>query len=410
MNPRVAEKIASAALIIYGPGTQHSSLFPSYLTTGLGEAIAANLSAMKVLVTNIQPDAEITGRNAVDLVERAVYFLRAKDRARIPAPFLVTHSLLNDPSVPESTKPYVPLGPTETIEDPRLVRIGNFEDGVSGRHDASRVLEPFIASIASHRERRRVAVLLSDTTSLNKVTQTLLEMVRGGIERVPLDVTVYYTATEPLDAALAARLPMDLVCLRDGERSFTAAARDGGFDFVLLFESSGMYRGEETVPLLSQLATGRLDAVWGSRRLSVRDIEESYRFRYSASTLGGFVSYVGSYALSLACLMFYGRYITDTLSGVRAIRAADVFDPRVDLTHKNANHILLSRLLRRKAEILEIPVRFVPLSPERVKRTSAFEGVRALLTLVTHRFRRPQPDSGSSAYASKSAPAGRPAK
>ena len=99
-----------------------------------------------------------------------------------------------------------------------------------------------------------------------------------------------------------------------------------------------MYRGEETVPLLSQLATGRLDAVWGSRRLSVRDIEESYRFRYSASALGGTISYLGSYALSLACLALYGRYITDTLSGVRAIRAADVLDPRVDLGHKNANH------------------------------------------------------------------------
>ena len=106
-----------------------------------------------------------------------------------------------------------------------------------------------------------------------------------------------------------------------------------------------MYRGEETVPLLSQLATGRLDAVWGSRRLSVRDIEESYRFRYSASALGGTISYLGSYALSLACLALYGRYITDTLSGVRAIRAADVLDPRVDLGHKNANHVLLSRLL-----------------------------------------------------------------
>ena len=106
--------------------------------------------------------------------DRAVYFLRAKDRSRIPTPFLVTHSLLNDPSIPESTKPYVPLGPTDTIEDPRLVRIGNYEDGVTGRHHAARVLEPFIASIASGRERRRVAVLLSDTSSLNKVTQTLL--------------------------------------------------------------------------------------------------------------------------------------------------------------------------------------------------------------------------------------------
>ena len=46
---------------------------------------------MKVLVTNIQPDAEITGSNAVDLVDRAVYFLQRKDRRRIPTPFLITH-------------------------------------------------------------------------------------------------------------------------------------------------------------------------------------------------------------------------------------------------------------------------------------------------------------------------------
>ena len=386
LNPRVAEKIASAALIIYGPGTQHSSLLPSYLTPGLGEAVAGNLTAMKVLVTNLQPDAEITGSNAVDLLERAVFYLRAKGRSRIPTPFLITHSLLNDPSVPEATRPYVPLGPTDTIEDPRLVRIGNYEDGVSGRHHAARVLEPFISSIVSRRERRRVAVLLSDTQSLNKVTQTLLEMVRGGIEHVPLDVTVFYAAPEPLDPTLAARLPLELRHLRDGEGAFAGAARDLGFDYVLLFESSGMYRGEETVPLLSQLATGRLDAVWGSRRLSVRDIEESYRFRYSASALSGTVSYLGSYALSVACLMLYGRYITDTLSGVRAIRAADVLDPRIDLGHKNANHLLLSRLLRRKAEILEIPVRFVPLAPDRVKRTSVLEGMRALATLVSRRF------------------------
>ena len=277
--------------------------------------------------------------------------------------------------MPEATRPYVPLGPTDTIEDPRLVRIGNYEDGVTGRHHAARVLEPFISSIVSRRERRRVAVLLSDTVSLNKVTQTLLEMVRGGIEHVPLDVTVFYTAPDPLDPSLAGHLPLELRYLRDGEHAFTAAARDRGFDYVLLFESSGMYRGEETVPLLSQLATGRLDAVWGSRRLSVRDIEESYRFRYSASVFAGTVSYLGSYALSLACLTLYGRYITDTLSGVRAIRAGDVFDPCVDLGHKNANHVLLSRLLRRKAEILEMPVRYVPLAPDRVKRTSTIEGI-----------------------------------
>lgn len=408
LNPRVAQKIAGADLIIYGPGTQHSSLFPSYLTPGLGDVIARNLAAMKVLVTNIQPDAEITGSNAVDLVDKAVFYLKAKGSARIPTPFLITHSLLNDPSGPEETRPYVPLGPTDSIEDPRLVRIGNYEEAGTGRHHAARVLEPFIASIVSRRDRRRVAVLLTDTDSLNKVTQTLLEMVRGGIAHVPLEITVFHSAREALDAPLAARLPFEVRHLRDGERSFAAAARDGAFDYVLLFESSGMYRGEEIVPLLAPLAPGRLDAVWGSRRLSVRDIEESYRFRYSASAVGGAISYLGSHALSLACLMLYGRYVSDTLSGVRAIRAADVLDPRVNLAHKNANHVLLSRLLRRKAEILEIPVRFVPLSPERVKRTSPLDGVQALTTLVTHRFIGSAPPATRPSLASESAAVERP--
>jgi hypothetical protein len=74
------------------------------------------------------------------------------------------------------------------------------------------------------------------------------------------------------------------------------------------------------------------------------------------------------------------------LSAVRAVRASDAFDTGIDLTDKQANHQLLSELLRRKAEILEIPVQFFPISPERVKRTSPFEGVQALATIVWRRF------------------------
>jgi len=388
LNPRLTEKIAAADLIIYAPGTQHSSLFPSYLTPGLSATIAANLSAIKLLITNIQSDAEITGSNAVDIIDRAVFYLKEKGRVTFPTPCLITHYLLNDPGHEDVSTPYVPLGPLDSIEDPRLVRIANYEEGVTGRHDAARVLSPFLEAIVNAERRKRIAVLLHDAGSTNKVVQTLLEMVRGGIERLPMDVTVFFSGSDALDATFTASLPFTVTRLTAGDRAFVPAARGGGFDYVALFESSGMYRGEDLVALASHLAIGRLDAVWGSRRLSVRDIQESYRLRYRKNVLLGAVSYIGSHALSLAYLFLYGRYISDTLSAVRAVRASDALETGIDVTDKQANHQLLSELLRRKADILEIPVQFFSISPERVKRTSPLDGLQALATIVWRRFAR----------------------
>jgi len=161
---------------------------------------------------------------------------------------------------------------------------------------------------------------------------------------------------------------------------------DGDFEYVALFESSGMYDGEDVPWLLSHL-TGRLDAVWGSRRLSVRDIEESLRVKYRHHTVLRTLSYVGSHLLSLLYLALYGRYVSDTLSGARAVRAADACRMALPLTHKRANQQLLSRLLRRKAEMFEVPVHFYSASPEQVKRTTVVDGIQSILGILWARVR-----------------------
>jgi len=385
VNPRLVESVSRADLIIYAPGTQHSSLFPSYLTTGLSAAIAANLRAIKLLVTNIQPDAEIRDSTAMQIIDRAVFYLKGKGRGTMPTPCLITHYLVNDPGRHEPDRAYVPLGPIDSIEDPRLVRIGNYEDGVSGRHDASRVLAPFLSALTAGAQQPTAAVFLYDGGSGNKIAQTLLEIVRGGIERMPVTLTVFF-ALSALEPAFLASLPFPVEMLPGGESEFHQRLRDGAFDYAVLFESSGMYRGEDLVAVAAQLSSGRLDAVWGSRRLSVRDIEASYRLRYRRTPLSGFISFVGSHLLSLAYLLLFGRYISDSLSGLRALRAADAASATVDLTETNANHHLLSRLLRRKADILEIPVQFFPMSPALVRRPRPLDGLRAFGIMLRHRL------------------------
>jgi 2-phospho-L-lactate transferase/gluconeogenesis factor (CofD/UPF0052 family) len=392
INPRLVDALASADLIIYAPGTQHSSLFPSYLTHGLSQAIAANLDAVKLLVTNIQTDAEITGSSAVDLIDRAVFYLREKDSSETPAPCLITHYLLNDPAHADTVSPYVPLGRLDSLEDPRLVRVGNYEAGASGRHDAAKVLAPFIQRfLARERSVQRVAVVLYETRSANKIAQTMLEMVRGGLRGLKVNVTVFHSSESGIDQELVQRLPFRVhragASPGDLDRDVLAAVRAGDFDYVILFDSSGMYNGEDVAGLASHLTLGRLDAVWGSRRLSVRDIEESYRLKYQKKALLGGISYFGSHMLSLLYLALYGRYVSDTLSAARAIRASDALALPCPLTSKVANHHLLPALLRRRAEMLEIPVQFFSISPDRVRRTSVFDGLMAVGIAVAGRLK-----------------------
>lgn len=382
INPRVVDRIREADLIIYAPGTQHSSLFPSYLTPGLSEAIAGNLHAIKLLITNIQPDAEIVDASAVDLIDRALFYLRDKGRLATPAPCLITHYLINDPAAGGTREAYVPLGAVESLEDPRLVRIGNYEDGVTGRHDAARVLAPFIASLLGPERALRVAVYLHDATSPDKLAQTLLEMVRGGVADLPLQLAALHDGP-PHDEAFAATLPFPVRRLAPAE--VTPALADGHFDYVVLFESSGMYRGEDVVGLVSQLLYLPLDAVWGSRRLSVNDIKEAIRLMYRRKWLPSTISALGSHVLSLLYLVLYGRYVYDSLSGVRAVRSRFFSTLQVPPGHKAANHQLLTALLRERAEILETPVRFFPIGPHQTRRTTVLDGLRAMGVIVSRR-------------------------
>jgi 2-phospho-L-lactate transferase/gluconeogenesis factor (CofD/UPF0052 family) len=390
LNARVARKVDAADLIVYAPGTQYSSLFPSYLTPGLGRHIAGNLKALKLLITNLQADAEIAGSSAVGLVDRALFYLTEKGSVPLPTPFLITHYLLNDPKQAETERPYVPLGQVDSFEDPRLVRIGFYEDGVTGRHDASKVLTPFVESLVRPTPRARIGVLPYDANSANKLTQTMLELARSLPEHA--DLTIFAARPAGLaDESFAGALPFAVRFAAnevEAEQRLRAAIAAGELDYVLLLESSGMYRGDDAAELIRYVEGGRLDAVWGSRRLSVRDIDRSYQQRRAEPALSRAVSRMGSHALSVGYLMLYGRYVADTLSGVRIIRAADAAVLPVSLLHKQVNQHLLGALMRRRADLLEVPVQFLPLSPDRVARTTIADGLASLGTMIGGRFTR----------------------
>ena len=97
VNLKVEESIKNADLIIYSSGTQYSSLYPTYLTKGLSEAIFSS-KALKVFLTNIVYDNEIPGFTAADQVVQAVYYLNRKNTLDFKPKDMIDVVVANDPS------------------------------------------------------------------------------------------------------------------------------------------------------------------------------------------------------------------------------------------------------------------------------------------------------------------------
>ena len=79
INSDALSAIYKADIIIYSPGTQYSSLYPTYLTEGLNTAIKSS-NALKVFITNILHDNETPGFNAVDQVKQACFYLQNREK------------------------------------------------------------------------------------------------------------------------------------------------------------------------------------------------------------------------------------------------------------------------------------------------------------------------------------------
>lgn len=93
---RVTQSIAQADIIIYSPGTQHSSLYPSYMTAGITDAIAANKRALKVFITNIGEDYETPSYDANDFIEGAIRYMRMGSEYDIAVSDLISFALVNN--------------------------------------------------------------------------------------------------------------------------------------------------------------------------------------------------------------------------------------------------------------------------------------------------------------------------
>ena len=69
------DSIINADIILFCPGTQHSSLYPTYMSNGFEKALIENVKCKKIFITNIGADYETPKYDAFDYLKGAYNYI-----------------------------------------------------------------------------------------------------------------------------------------------------------------------------------------------------------------------------------------------------------------------------------------------------------------------------------------------
>jgi 2-phospho-L-lactate transferase/gluconeogenesis factor (CofD/UPF0052 family) len=141
---RSTRAIKDADIIIYAPGTQHSSLYPTYLSRGITSSIADNYNAKKVFITNIGADYETPKYFADDYIYGAFKYLKLSESRPYQLDQLFSNILINKPKTKDA-KRYVQIRPEKLKNISALISVGNFEsDKNPGKHCGSKLAKKIL--------------------------------------------------------------------------------------------------------------------------------------------------------------------------------------------------------------------------------------------------------------------------
>jgi 2-phospho-L-lactate transferase/gluconeogenesis factor (CofD/UPF0052 family) len=400
INPRAREALLKADVIIYGPGTQHSSLFPSYMTEGVAEAIVANRDADKIFIGNIHRDYDIQQEDANQLARKFMHAMSRKGQLAVNWTDVVSHFFLQHPGEETDSElaRYVPFDRTTFPFPLETVRLKDWESE-GGGHGGGFVLDELRQIVQSRidvqleqvqhmvsivvpvlNEERTLEGVLKSLTALDfqplGMTKEIVVVDGGSTDRS-------YEIARSVRSARVFRLERPLgrgAALRLGIEK----ARG---NVIVFFPGDAEYLPEDLYTVVTPLVRSRFRAVFGTRAVKCTSLSEQLKSIYQNRRSLYLTSKYGGILLSVVTLLLYNRYISDVLSSVKAFDAALLRSLSLESNGRDLETEIVAKLSRRGEYMLELPVDYRPRTRAAGKKITVKDGLAALAALLRYRFR-----------------------
>jgi len=384
---------------VFGPGTQHSSLFPSYLTRGVVEAIVGNEGAAKPFVANIVYDHDIEKLSVDRLLDSFVHNMSRKGEVPVALANLVTRLFVQEHAGPlnRGTAQYVAYDRT-TLQGRTHVTELDFESS-GGRHVGGTIVDEILSVVQQAVDirlepyRHMVSIIVPALDEIRTIDQVLAELTRLDFSAQKMSKEIIVIDGGSSDGTLEAARTFDAVRVYSSPAAGRGAALRHGIDkargnVIVFFPSDGEYEVGDIPAVAAPVIANDYNLVFGSRSIKwVLDVDDQLAHIYPTE-LGRRLSKYGGRALSVLSLVLYNRFVSDPFSTLKAFDRAFLRGLELEADGVELEAEIIAKAGKKQEFILEVPVAYRPRSKAEGKKTTAKDGVATLARLVSERFRR----------------------
>ena len=358
LSQAAAEALAGADIILYGPGTQHSSLFPSYRIAGA--ALMAAPAPVKALVMNLESDNDIQDLTASDIADRALHYGAS-----------LTHILLHENSV-------LPQGALtgDSYRGAGLVRRSLAAPVRPHVHSGAAVADTALG-LRARRAQPSLEIfvdILGRSIASEELVEEFLETDWGGTA-AHLTLNRVTQQHPPVATSHLGGLFPEIAYFRDWLRGGTS-------DYLVLMTGDGAYRFTDVQAIIRLLEQQRsLGGVFGSRTQSRRQFITSVRAAYGERRLLYALGKAAAFFLSMLFYFRTGVIFSDPLTGLRVFRREALTGLR-DIPDA-APLAIVRQLIRQGVEVAELPVLYRTFSGFTDPNWRVRRGLRNLMALFS---------------------------
>tara|TARA_Y100000389_G_scaffold58883_1_gene54861 strand:+ start:5273 stop:7213 length:1941 start_codon:yes stop_codon:yes gene_type:complete len=398
INQKLKSILKKSDIIIYGPGTLHSSLFPSYLTKDLAK-ILSNSKAKKILVTNIGKDNDIVNENIDNIIKKSFYYLKCKNKINIKNDNLINLFFVNkidkDDLNNQFLKKYLEI---KSLTNNKNIRYLDWERE-EGIHNPSILLKEtfklfknkrYLKNINSYSTISIIVPIINEAKTIGKVCQDIFEqkLFFNNNQLSKEVIVVDGGSTDKSHEILFNKKNVKFYRLDKAKRG--EAIRYGidkaKGEIVVIFPSDNEYKANEIQKIIDPILLNQSKVVLGSRAIKVTNLEQNISKIYKNNYTGFLISKYGGILISIFCLIFLNRYVTDPLTTFKAFDRNLLKELKLESDGVNLELEIITKIAKTKKFILEIPVNYNPRTRQQGKKISIFDGLMSLISIINHKY------------------------